>query len=71
MNSACLGRMLKRWERREGPAECAETVEDEHSDDINGLDAVLEREGIASGCREEKRGLVWRSEATRHSPKSV
>ena len=65
--------MLKRWERREGPPECVETVEDEYSVGVDGLNAALEREGIASGCEGGKgggggRGLVQRSEATRHCP---
>jgi len=43
-------------------------VEDEYSTGVDGLGAALGREGIASGYGEEKRGLVRRSGATKHSP---
>lgn len=42
---------------------------DEHSAGVDGLDVVLEREGIALEYGEEKRGLARRSGATKHPPK--
>ena len=44
-------------------------MEDEHSAGVGGLDAILEREGIAQGYEGEKSGLARRPGATKHSPK--
>lgn len=68
LKRACLGRMLKRWERREGAVVCVERVEDVDSVGVDGLDGTLGREGITSGCGEEVRGLARRSGATKHPP---
>ena len=45
-------------------------VDDEYSPGVDGLDAVLGREGIAWGCRgmQGEERLLRRSEATNHPP---